>query len=530
MSRIIIRGDEARKKLKTGIDELANSVKVTLGPKGRNMILEKVKHIPSSTKDGVSVAKEIYLDDEVENLGAQAVKEVASKTADDAGDGTTTATILAQAIATHGLKNITAGSNPIELKKGIDLATKKMVNYIKLISKQIGEDNSEIEQIATVSSNQDKLIGSLIAKAMAIVGRDGVITIEESKSLETYVDHVQGVEIDRGYLSRFFINNVEKMKVELQDPFILITDGVISSFKPLMGILEKVAEQQRSLLVIAQYIEEEPLGMLVANKTRGGFKIAAIQAPRHSEIQKDMLEDIATITNGTVISEDIGLSLENAELSHLGEAESVTISSKKTTIIGGQGNPNSIQERATQVKTLLDGKEYPYEAEVLRKRLADLNDGAAVLYVGAYSDIELKEKMDRIDDALCATRAAIEEGIVPGGGVALIRAVEALKDINLENISEDAKIGIDIIRKSSEEPLRQIVENCGGIADSVVDKVKHSELSFGYNAKTEEFEDLIEAGVIDPAKVTRVALENAASIASLLLTTEGVIAIKSKQK
>ena len=513
---------EARDALKRGVDILANAVKVTLGPKGRNVIIDKKFGAPSVTKDGVSVAKEIELKDTVENMGAQMLKEVASKTADDAGDGTTTATILAQAIVTAGLKNVAAGANPMDLKRGIDKAVVSIVAELKKVSKTVGDDNKKIEQVATISANNDNSIGKLIAEAMAKVKKEGVITVEEAKGTETTVEVVEGMQFDRGYLSPYFVTDTEKMIADLDNPYVLIYDKKVSNMKDLLPILEKSAQSGRPLLIIAEDVEGEALATLVVNKIRGSLKIAAVKAPGFGDRRKEMLEDIAILTGGTVISEERGYKLENADLSYLGEAEKITIDKDNTTIVNGAGQKEDIQSRVSQIKAQMENTTSDYDREKLQERLAKLAGGVAVLYVGAASEVEMKEKKDRVDDALAATRAAVEEGIVPGGGVAYIRALSALE--GMEGDNADEKTGIDIIRRAVEEPLRQIVANCGGEGSIVIQKVREGKGDYGYNARTEVYEDLIEAGVIDPTKVSRVALENAASIASMLLTTECVIA------
>ena len=513
---------EARDALKRGVDILANAVKVTLGPKGRNVIIDKKFGAPTVTKDGVSVAKEIELKDTVENMGAQMLKEVASKTADDAGDGTTTATILAQAIITAGLKNVAAGANPMDLKRGIDKAVKEIVAELKKVSKTVGDDNQKIEQVATISANNDNSIGKLIAEAMKKVKKEGVITVEEAKGTETTVEVVEGMQFDRGYLSPYFVTDTEKMIADLDNPYVLIYDKKVSNMKDLLPILEKSAQSGRPLLIIAEDVEGEALATLVVNKIRGSLKIAAVKAPGFGDRRKEMLEDIAILTGGTVISEERGYKLENADLSYLGEAEKITIDKDNTTIVNGAGNKEDIKARTSQIKAQIENTTSDYDKEKLQERLAKLAGGVAVLYVGAASEVEMKEKKDRVDDALAATRAAVEEGIVPGGGVAYIRALSSLDKLKGENADE--KTGIDIIRRALEEPLRQIVANCGGEGSIVIQKVREGKGDYGYNARTEVYENLFDAGVIDPTKVSRIALENAASIASMLLTTECVIA------
>jgi chaperonin GroEL len=513
---------EARDALKKGVDTLANAVKVTLGPKGRNVIIEKKFGSPAITKDGVSVAKEIELKDALENMGAQMVKEVASKTADQAGDGTTTATVLAQAIITPGIKSVAAGANPMDLKRGIDKAVVKVVDSLRSQSQTVGEDNNKIKQVATISANNDEVIGSLIAEAMGKVGKDGVITVEEAKGTETEVKTVEGMQFDRGYLSPYFVTNADKMEAELENPFILIYDKKISNMKELLPILEKQVQTGKPLLIISEDLDGEALATLVVNKIRGSLKVAAVKAPGFGDRRKAMLEDIAILTGGTVISEERGYKLENAELSYLGQAEKVVIDKDNTTIINGAGNADDIKARVAQIRSQIETTTSEYDREKLQERLAKLSGGVAVLYVGAATEVEMKEKKDRVDDALHATRAAVEEGIVAGGGVAFIRATEALKD--LKGANEDENIGIDIIKRAIEEPLRQICNNAGIEGAIVVQKVKEGKDDFGYNARTDVYENMISAGVIDPTKVSRVALENAASIASMLLTTEAVLA------
>jgi len=513
---------EARDALKRGVDILANAVKVTLGPKGRNVIIDKKFGSPAITKDGVTVAKEIELKDALENMGAQMVKEVASKTADIAGDGTTTATVLAQAIVTAGIKNVAAGANPMDLKRGIDKAVIVVVENLKSQSQTVGEDNNKIKQVASISANNDEVIGSLIAEAMAKVGKDGVITVEEAKGTETEVKTVEGMQFDRGYLSPYFVTNADKMEVELENPYILIYDKKISSMKELLPILEKQVQTGKPLLIIAEDLDGEALATLVVNKIRGSLKVAAVKAPGFGDRRKAMLEDIAILTGGTLISEERGYKLENADLSYLGTAEKIVIDKDNTTIINGAGSADEIKGRVSQIKSQIESTTSDYDREKLQERLAKLSGGVAVLYVGAATEVEMKEKKDRVDDALHATRAAVEEGIVAGGGVAFIRAVAALADLKGDN--EDENTGIQIIRRAIEEPLRQICENAGIEGSIVVQKVKEGTGDFGYNARTDKYENLIGAGVIDPTKVGRVALENAASIAAMLLTTEVVLA------
>jgi chaperonin GroEL len=511
----------ARDGMRAGVDALANAVKVTLGPKGRNVIIEKSFGAPHVTKDGVTVAKEITLEDKIQNLGAQMVKEVASKTADIAGDGTTTATVLAQAIVSQGHKNVAAGANPMDLKRGIDKAVAAVVANLRSQSQEVGDNNQKVEQVATISANNDPAIGALIAEAMAKVKKEGVITVEEAKGTETYVDVVEGMQFDRGYLSAYFVTNTEKMVADLERPFILIYDKKISSMKELLPVLEPVAQTGKPLLIIAEDVDGEALGTLVVNKIRGALKIAAVKAPGFGDRRKAMLEDIAILTGGTVISEERGFKLENATMDMLGTAEKITIDKDNTTIVNGAGSAEDIQARVHQIKAQIETTTSDYDREKLQERLAKLAGGVAVLYVGAASEVEMKEKKDRVDDALAATRAAIEEGIVPGGGVALVRATEALA--NLEGANFDESTGIKIIARAIEEPLRVIVGNAGLEGSVIVAKVKEGKADFGFNAKNEEYCSMYEAGIIDPTKVTRVALENAASVASLLLTTEATI-------
>ena len=515
---------DARDLLKRGVDQLADAVKVTLGPKGRNVVLEKKFGAPLITKDGVSVAKEIELEDKFENTGAQLVKSVASKTGDDAGDGTTTATILTQAIVTEGLKNVTAGANPMDLKRGIDKAVKTVVDYIKTNSEQVGDNYDKIEQVATVSANNDPEIGKLLADAMRKVSKDGVITIEESKSRETYINVVEGMQFDRGYLSGYFVTDSEKMECVMDNPYILIYDKKISNIKDFLPILQPAAETGRPLLVIAEDVDSEALTTLVVNRLRAGLKICAVKAPGFGDRRKAMLEDIAILTGGTVISEEKGLKLEQATLEMLGTAEKVTIDKENTTIVNGAGSKESIQDRVNQIKNEIASTTSSYDKEKLQERLAKLAGGVAVLYVGANSEVEMKEKKDRVDDAFYATRAAIEEGVVAGGGSTYIHALDALKELKGDN--QDEQTGINIVERAIEEPLRQIVANAGGEGAVVVQKVREGKNDFGYNARTDVYEDLRKAGVIDPAKVSRVALENAASIAGMFLTTECIIVDK----
>jgi chaperonin GroEL len=522
MSKQVKYNVEARDALKRGVDILANAVKVTLGPKGRHVIIDKKFGSPVITKDGVTVAKEIELKDPIENMGAQMLKEVASKTADIAGDGTTTATVLAQAIVTAGIKNVAAGANPMDLKRGIDKAVKVVVENLKAQKQDVGDDFSKIKQVASISANNDDVIGEMIADAMQKVGTGGVITVEEAKGTETEVKTVEGMQFDRGYLSAYFVTNTDKMEAELENPYILIYDKKISSMKEILPILEKQVQTGKPLLIIAEDLDGEALSTLVVNKIRGSLKVAAVKAPGFGDRRKAILEDIATLTGGTVISEEKGIKLESAELSDLGQAEKIIIDKDNTTIIDGAGSVDAIQARVSEIRASMEATTSDYDKEKLQERLAKLSGGVAVLYIGAASEVEMKEKKDRVDDALHATRAAVEEGIVAGGGVAFIRAVDALADIKGEN--EDENTGIQIIRRAIEEPLRQICENAGIEGSIIVQKVKEGKGDFGYNARTDKFENLIGAGVIDPTKVSRVALENAASIAAMLLTTECVLA------
>jgi len=512
---------DARERLQKGIDQLANAVKVTLGPKGRNVVIDKKYGAPQITKDGVTVAKEIELSEPYANLGAQMVKEVASKTGDDAGDGTTTATVLAQSIVKVGLKNVTAGANPMELKRGIDLAVAKVVENIRKQAKVVGEDNSKIEQVARISANNDEEIGRLIAEAMEKVGHEGVITVEEAKGIETTVEVVEGMQFDRGYISPYFVTNTEKMQAELDNPYILIHDKKISTMKDLLPVLEQTAQSGRPLLIISEDVDGEALATLVVNRLRGSLKVAAVKAPGFGDRRKEMLQDIAVLTGGTVISEETGLKLENATIEMLGQAEKVTIDKENTTVVNGLGDKDAIEQRAQQIKAQIANTTSDYDKEKLQERLAKLAGGVAVLYVGAASEVEMKEKKDRVDDALSATRAAVEEGIVPGGGVAYIRAIADLEDLKGEN--EDQTTGVEIVKRAIEEPLRQIVANAGKEGAVIVQKVKEGKDAYGYNARIDEYQDFFESGVIDPAKVTRVALENAASIAGMFLTTECVL-------
>jgi len=528
MAKQLFFDTDARNKMKKGIDTLANAVKVTLGPQGRNVILEKKFGASTITKDGVSVAKEIELEDPIENMGAQMVKEVASKTADAAGDGTTTATVLAQAIISEGLKNVAAGANPMDLKRGIDKATEAVVGSLKQQSQAVGNDNDKIRQVATVSANNDDNIGRLIAEAFTKVGKEGVITVEEAKGTSTTVEVVEGMEFDRGYISPYFVTNPEKMEAELQNPYVLIYDKKISVMKDMLPLLEKTAQSGRPLLIIAEDLDGEALATLVVNKIRGTLRVAAVKAPGFGERRKEMLEDIAVLTGGIVISEERGYKLENADLSYLGTADAITIDKDNTTIVGGKGKKEDIQARVNQIKAQIETTTSDYDKEKLQERLAKLSGGVAVLYVGAATEVEMKEKKDRVDDALHATRAAIEEGIVPGGGVAYIRAIEALDKLSGANADENT--GIVIVRRAIEEPLRQIVRNCGLEGSIVVQAVRQGKNDYGFNARTEQYESLLSTGVIDPTKVTRIALENAASIASMLLTTECVISDKPKNE
>ena len=519
---------EARDQMKQGVDQLANAVKVTLGPKGRNVIIEKKFGAPQITKDGVTVAKEIELADAFQNAGAQLVKSVASKTGDDAGDGTTTATVLAQAIVREGLKNVTAGANPMDLKRGIDKAVAKVVESIKAQSEQVGNDYDKIEQVAAVSANNDPEIGKLLAEAMKKVSKDGVITIEEAKGRDTTIGVVEGMQFDRGYLSAYFVTNAEKMECEMENPYILIYDKKISNLKDFLPILEPAVQTGRPLLVIAEDVDSEALTTLVVNRLRGQLKICAVKAPGFGDRRKAMLEDIAILTGGIVISEEKGLKLEQATIEMLGSADKVTISKDNTTIVSGHGDSQAIRDRINQIKNEIANTTSSYDKEKLQERLAKLSGGVAVLYVGAPSETEMKEKKDRVDDALCATRAAIEEGIVPGGGVAYIRAISALDGLQGENADETT--GIHIVERAIEEPLRQIVENAGLEGSVVVNNVKNEKGDYGYNARADRYEDIRKAGIIDPAKVARVALENAASIAGMFLTTECVICDAKEEK
>ncbi|HTY35982.1 MAG TPA: chaperonin GroEL [Bacteroidota bacterium] len=519
---------EARSALKRGVDQLADAVKVTLGPKGRNVVIDKKFGAPTVTKDGVTVAKEVELTDPIENMGAQMVREVASKTSDVAGDGTTTATVLAQAIVREGLKNVTAGANPMDLKRGIDLAVQKIVEGLKQMSKTVGDDKEKIAQVGAISANNDRAIGELIANAMEKVGKDGVITVEEAKGTETTLDVVEGMQFDRGYLSPYFVTDAETMEAILEDPYILIHDKKISAMKDLLPLLEKVAQSGRSILVIAEEVEGEALATLVVNKLRGTLRVCSVKAPGFGDRRKAMLEDIAILTGGTVISEEKGFKLENAQLSYMGTAKRVTIDKDNSTIVEGAGKKEDIKKRINEIKGQIDKTTSDYDKEKLQERLAKLSGGVAVLKIGASTEVEMKEKKARVEDALHATRAAVEEGIVPGGGVAYLRSQKKLEEVKAEN--EDQKIGVEIIRRSVEEPIRLIVENAGLEGSVVVNKIKEGKDDYGFNALTEKYEQLIAAGVIDPTKVARIALENAASVAGLLLTTEATIVEKPEKE
>ena len=527
MAKEIQFNTDARNGLKSGVDQLANAVKVTLGPKGRNVVIEKKFGAPSVTKDGVSVAREIELKDALENMGAQMVKEVASKTADVAGDGTTTATVLAQALIGEGLRNVAAGANPMDLKRGMDKASKAIIEELKKLSREVGDDNSKIEQVGTISANNDETVGKLIAEAMRVVGNEGVITVEEAKGTETEVKTVEGMQFDRGYLSPYFVTNSEKMEAELESPYILIYDKKISTMKDLLPSLEQTAQSGRPLLIIAEDIDGEALATLVVNKIRGSLKVAAVKAPGFGDRRKAMLQDIAILTGGQVISEETGLKLENVTLADLGTAEKVTIDKDNTTIVNGSGAKEPIDARIGQIKAQIETTTSDYDKEKLQERLAKLAGGVAVLYVGAATEVEMKEKKDRVDDALHATRAAVEEGIVPGGGTAYIRAAAQVG--GLTGVNQDETTGVQIVLRAVEEPLRQIVANAGGEGAVVANTVREGEGDFGYNARTEVFENLFEAGVIDPTKVTRVALENAVSISGMVLITECVIADEEEE-
>jgi len=527
MAKQIFFDTEARDKLKKGVDTISEAVKVTLGPKGRNVILDKKFGAPSVTKDGVTVAKEIELKEPIENMGAQLVKEVASKTADDAGDGTTTATVLAQAIFTHGIKNVAAGANPMDLKRGVDKAVAAVVQDLQKQSKSI-KDSNEISQVGTISANNDPEVGRMIFEAMEKVGKDGVITVEEAKGTETEVKTVEGMQFDRGYLSPYFVTDAEKMEAELESPYILIYDKKISTMKELLPILEAVAQTGKPLLIIAEDVDGEALATLVVNKIRGSLKIAAVKAPGFGDRRKAMLEDIAILTGGTVISEERGFKLENATIDYLGMAEKINIDKDNTTIVNGAGKKEEIQGRINQIKSQIDTTTSDYDKEKLQERLAKLSGGVAILYIGAATEVEMKEKKDLVEDALHATRAAVQEGVVAGGGVAFIRAIKSLDKVQVDN--EDQETGVNIVRLSLESPLRTIVENAGGEGSVIVQRIKEEKGDFGFNAQTGKFEKLFEAGVIDPTKVTRLALENAASIASLLLTTECVVADEPEEE
>lgn len=530
MAKQIFFDIEARNKMKKGVDTLANAVKVTLGPKGRNVVIEKKFGAPQVTKDGVTVAKEIELEDAVENMGAQMVKEVASKTADQAGDGTTTATVLAQAIISEGLKMVAAGANPMDLKRGIDKAVALVVENLKSQSQTVGNDNKKIQQVATISANNDEVIGKLIAEAFAKVGKEGVITVEEAKGTDTTVDVVEGMQFDRGYISPYFVTNSEKMEAELQNPYILIYDKKISAMKDILHILEKVAQSGRPLVIIAEDLEGEALATLVVNKLRGTIKVAAVKAPGFGDRRKEMLTDIAILTGGTVISEEMGHKLENADLTFLGQAASITMDKDNTVVVGGKGKKADITGRVNQIKAQIETTTSDYDREKLQERLAKLAGGVAVLYVGAATEVEMKEKKDRVDDALAATRAAVEEGIVPGGGVAYIRAIEAL-GAKMKGLLNDEVTGVNIVRAAIEAPIRTLTSNAGIDGSIVVQKIKEGKGDFGFNARTEAYENsMFKAGIIDPTKVSRVALENASSIAGMLLTTECVVADKPEPK
>jgi len=528
MSKQIHFNLDARNKMKRGVDILADAVKVTLGPKGRNVVIEKKFGAPHVTKDGVTVAKEIELEDAIENMGAQMAKEVASKTADAAGDGTTTATVLAQAMVNAGLKNVAAGANPMDLKRGIDKAVKAIIANLKDQSEQIGEDFNKIQQVAAISANNDDTIGTLIADAMKRVTKDGVITVEEAKGTDTEVKEVIGMQFDRGYLSPYFITDAEKMEAEYENPYLLITDKKIANMQDLVPVLEKSLQTGRPLLIIAEDVESQALGVLVVNRLRAGLKVIAVKAPGFGDRRKAMLEDIAILTGGTVISEEQGYKLENAGLEHLGSCERITVDKDNTTIVGGKGTAANIKARIAQIKQQIEATTSDYDREKLQERLAKLAGGVAVLYVGAATEVEMKEKKDRVDDALHATRAAIEEGIVPGGGVALVRAIDSLKKV--KGVNDDEEYGVAIVRKALEAPIRIIAENAGVDGSLVFHKVAEGKGDFGYNARTDEYEDMKKAGIIDPTKVTRIALENAASIAALVLTTECVISEKPKKE
>ncbi|MCK5846352.1 MAG: chaperonin GroEL [Bacteroidales bacterium] len=528
MAKIIKFDTEARDLLRSGVDQLANAVKVTLGPKGRNVVIDKTYGAPQITKDGVTVAKEIELEDSFENMGAQMVKEVASKTNDDAGDGTTTATVLAQSIVNVGLKNVTAGANPMDLKRGIDKAVKAVIADIRSQSKEVGDDNEKIKQVATISANNDIIIGDLIAEAMAKVNKEGVITVEEAKGTDTTVEVVEGMQFDRGYISPYFITDTEKMESVMENPYILLYDKKISTMKDIMPVLEPAAQDGRPLVIIAEDVDGEALSTLVVNRLRGSLKVAAVKAPGFGDRRKEMLEDLAVLTGGIVISEEKGMKLESTTLDMLGTCEKIVIDKDNTTVVNGAGTKDAIQARVSQIRAHMENTTSDYDMEKLQERLAKLAGGVAVLYVGAASEVEMKEKKDRVDDALSATRAAVEEGIIPGGGVAFIRAIDCIDSITFEN--EDEKLGALIVKRAIEEPLRQIVSNAGGEGSVVVQKVLEGKGDFGFNARNDKYENLFESGVIDPTKVARVALENAASIAGMLLTTETVIAEEKKDE
>lgn len=527
-AKLIHFDSDARSGLKRGVDQLADAVKVTLGPKGRNVVIDKKFGPPTVTKDGVTVAKEIELTDPIENMGAQMVREVASKTSDVAGDGTTTATILAQAIVREGLKNVTAGANPMDLKRGVDVAVKKIVEGLKEISKEVGDDKEKIAQVGSVSANNDRSIGELIASAMDKVGKDGVITVEEAKGTETTLDVVEGMQFDRGYLSPYFVTDAETMEAVLEDPYILIHDKKISAMKDLLPILEKIAQAGRSALIIAEEVDGEALATLVVNKLRGTLRVCTVKAPGFGDRRKAMLEDIAVLTSGTVISEEKGFKLDNAQISYLGTAKRITVDKDNTTIVEGAGKKEEIKKRINEIKQQIEKTTSDYDKEKLQERLAKLSGGVAVLKIGASTELEMKEKKARVEDALHATRAAVEEGIVPGGGVAYLRCLKKLDEAKVEN--DDQRTGIEIVRRSLEEPIRQIVENAGMEGSVVVNRVKEGKDDYGFNAQTEQYENLIKSGVIDPTKVTRVALENAASVAGLLLTTEATIVEKPERE
>jgi chaperonin GroEL len=527
-AKIITYNTDARAALKRGVDKLADAVRATLGPKGRNVVIDKKFGAPTVTKDGVTVAKEIELEDPIENMGAQMVREVASKTSDVAGDGTTTATVLAQAIVREGMKNVTAGANPMDLKRGIDLAVQKVVEELKKISKTVGDDKEKISQVGAISANNDRAVGELIANAMEKVGKDGVITVEEAKGTETTVEWVEGMQFDRGYLSPYFVTDADTMETKLEDPYILIHDKKIGVMKDMLPILEKIAQAGRSILVIAEDLEGEALATLVVNKLRGTLRVCAVKAPGFGDRRKAMLEDIAILTGGTVISEEKGFKLENTQLSYMGTAKKVTIDKDNTTLVEGAGKKEDIKKRINEIKAQIDKTTSDYDKEKLQERLAKLSGGVAVLKVGAATEVEMKEKKARVEDALHATRAAVEEGIIPGGGVAYLRVQTKLDSLKTEN--EDQKIGVDIVRKALEEPIRMIVQNAGLEGSVITNKVKEGKDDFGFNAQTEKYENLIAAGVIDPTKVARIALENAASVAGLLLTTEATIVEKPEKE